>query len=116
MLYENFLNPTYACLWTAWFLFFGVRIFFGGYLTVLKVGFGQAIGNRPLLIFVALLLLAGMQLFCFGLLAELLMRTYHESQSRPIYRVREVIASHSGTLTKSRYTIEGLGSKANATW
>ena len=30
---------------------------------------------------------------CFGLLAEVMMRTYHESQGKPIYRVREVFGS-----------------------
>jgi glycosyltransferase involved in cell wall biosynthesis len=65
----------------------------GGYLTFLKLFLGQSIGDRPLLILVALLVLSGVQLFCFGLLAELLMRTYHESQKRPIYRVREVIGN-----------------------
>jgi dolichol-phosphate mannosyltransferase len=63
----------------------------GGYLTFLKVGLGQSIGDRPLLILTIVLLLGGIQLLCFGLLAELLMRTYHESQGRPIYRVREVL-------------------------
>lgn len=63
----------------------------GGYLTFLKLGFGESIGNRPLLILAVVLLLTGVQLFSFGLLAELLMRTYHESQGRPIYRVREVV-------------------------
>lgn len=63
----------------------------GGYLTFLKLGLGQSIGNRPLLILAVLLFLTGVQLFSFGLLAELLMRTYHESQKRPIYRVREVV-------------------------
>ncbi|MDX2243827.1 MAG: glycosyltransferase family 2 protein [Leptolyngbyaceae cyanobacterium bins.302] len=62
----------------------------GLYLTSLKLGFGESI-NRPLLTLAVVLLLAGVQLFSFGLLAELLMRTYHESQGRPIYRVREVI-------------------------
>ncbi len=62
----------------------------GLYLTSLKLSFGESI-NRPLLILAVVLLLAGVQLFSFGLLAELLMRTYHESQGRPIYRVREVI-------------------------
>lgn len=66
---------------------FGIGI----YLTVLKLGFGEEISNRPLLILAVVLLLAGVQLFSFGLLAELLMRTYHESQGRPIYRVREVV-------------------------
>ena len=69
-------------------IFLGTVI--GLYLTTLKLSFGESI-NRPLLILVVVLILTGVQLFCFGLLAELLMRTYHESQGRPIYRVREVI-------------------------
>jgi glycosyltransferase involved in cell wall biosynthesis len=63
----------------------------GIYLTILKLGFGQQIGNRPLLILAVLFFLTGVQLFCFGLLAEVQMRTYHESQNRPIYRVRQVV-------------------------
>jgi glycosyltransferase involved in cell wall biosynthesis len=63
----------------------------GLYLTVIKLGFGETIGDRPLLILAVVLFLTGVQLFSFGLLAELSMRTYHESQDRPIYRVREVV-------------------------
>ena len=63
----------------------------GGYLSFLKLILNQSIGDRPLLILVAILILTGIQLFGFGLLAELLMRTYHESQGRPIYRVREIV-------------------------
>ncbi|HLO88467.1 MAG TPA: glycosyltransferase family 2 protein [Nostocaceae cyanobacterium] len=66
----------------------------GIYLTLIKLAFGATIGNRPLLILAVLLLVTGVQLFCFGLLAELLMRTYHESQGRPIYRVREIVAKN----------------------
>jgi glycosyltransferase involved in cell wall biosynthesis len=66
----------------------------GIYLTFVKLVFHLDIGNRPLLILAVLLLVTGVQLFCFGLLAELLMRTYHESQGRPIYRVREVVAKN----------------------
>ncbi len=62
------------------------------YLTFVKLAFQEDIGNRPLLILAVLLLVTGVQLFSFGLLAELLMRTYHESQGRPIYRVREIIS------------------------
>ena len=61
------------------------------YLAFIKLVLGQDIGNRPLLIMAVVLLLSGVQLFSFGLLAELQMRTYHESQGRPIYRVREVV-------------------------
>jgi dolichol-phosphate mannosyltransferase len=66
-------------------------ILLGGYLTFVKLALGESIGNRPLLILAVVLLLTGVQLFSVGLLAELLMRTYHESQGRPIYRVREVV-------------------------
>jgi len=67
----------------------------GLYLTILKLGFGENIGNRPLLTLAVLLLVTGIQLFCFGILTELMMRTYHESQNRPIYRVRRVIESQT---------------------
>ena len=64
----------------------------GAYLTGLKLLTGASI-NRPLLTLGVVLVLAGIQLFTSGLIAELLMRTYHESQGRPIYRVREVVGS-----------------------
>ena len=60
------------------------------YLLVVKL-MGGDIGNRPLLTLAVVLGLAGIQLFCFGLLGELLIRTYHESQGRPIYRIRETL-------------------------
>ncbi|AFZ51812.1 glycosyltransferase family 2 protein [Dactylococcopsis salina] len=71
----------------------GLGVLIGAYLTFVKFAFNQDIGDRPLLILVVVLLLAGVQLFSFGLLGELLIRTYHESQGRPIYRVREVVSS-----------------------
>lgn len=76
-------------------LFSLAGVLIGGYLTYVKLGLNQEIGDRPLLILVVILSLTGIQLFCFGLLAELLMRTYHESQNRPIYRVREVVKSRN---------------------
>jgi glycosyltransferase involved in cell wall biosynthesis len=61
-----------------------------GVLLVEKL-MGEDIANRPLLSLAVVLGLSGVQLFCFGLLAELQMRTYHESQGRPIYRVRATL-------------------------
>ena len=52
---------------------------------------GGESANRPLLTLAVVLGLAGIQLFCFGLLGELQIRTYHESQDRPIYRIRETL-------------------------
>ena len=60
------------------------------YLLAVKL-MGGDIGNRPLLTLAVVLGLAGIQLFCFGLLGELLIRTYHESQGRPIYRIRATL-------------------------
>ena len=54
----------------------------------------EDIGNRPLLMFALILGIAGVQLFSFGLLSELLIRTYHESQSRPIYRIRSISSTN----------------------
>jgi glycosyltransferase involved in cell wall biosynthesis len=56
-----------------------------------KLLLGTDIGDRPLLLLAMLAILSGVQLFCFGLLAELQMRTYHESQGRPIYRIRATL-------------------------
>ena len=58
------------------------------YLLIIKI-LGEDIGNRPLLLFALLLAVTGVQLFGFGLLGELQIRTYHESQDRPIYRIRD---------------------------
>ncbi|CAK6693706.1 glycosyltransferase family 2 protein [Synechococcus sp. CBW1107] len=56
-----------------------------------KIFLNADVGARPLLMVAVLAIVAGIQLFCFGLLAELQMRTYHESQGRPIYRVRATL-------------------------
>tara|TARA_Y100001968_G_C19385930_1_gene732865 strand:+ start:63 stop:1031 length:969 start_codon:yes stop_codon:yes gene_type:complete len=67
-----------------------ISFFVSAYLLIIKL-LGEDIGNRPLLTFALLLGLAGVQLFCFGLLGELQIRTYHESQGRPIYRIRATL-------------------------
>src|SRR5262249_33449876 len=73
--------------------FFGpIGFLFGGggfailaYLTWLKLGAGEAIGGRPLLLLGTLLFRFGGMLVICGLLGELLVRIYHESQGKPIY-------------------------------
>ena len=66
------------------------------YLAVLKVFFDEAIGGRPLLLLGALLFLTGVILVSFGLMGELLVRTWHESQGKPIYVVQERRPGKSG--------------------
>ena len=45
----------------------------------------------PMLVLGVLLLLTGVQLISVGLIGELLVRTYYESQNKPIYVIKEMI-------------------------
>jgi hypothetical protein len=47
--------------------------------------------HQPLFMFGILLGFAGLQLLTLGLLAEMQVRTYHESQGKPIYAIRRII-------------------------
>ncbi|RWX51960.1 Glycosyltransferase involved in cell wall bisynthesis [Candidatus Electrothrix marina] len=60
-------------------------------MTVQRMFFDVPMDNRPLLLLAILLILMGMQFIYMGLLGELQVRTYHESQKKPIYVVRRVI-------------------------
>ncbi len=51
---------------------------------------GIPLSNRPLLLLAVLLIFIGMQFISVGLVAELQVRTYHESQNKPIYTIRHI--------------------------
>lgn len=68
------------------------------YLLVLKL-LGEDIWGRPILILGITLLLGGIQLITIGIVAELIVRTYFESQNKRTYRIRS-------TYTGSRKAIE----------
>ncbi|HVO95982.1 MAG TPA: glycosyltransferase family 2 protein [Terriglobales bacterium] len=61
------------------------------HLTIQKFVYGVEIGGRPLLLLAVLLIFIGFQFVTMGLLGEMLARTYHESQNRPVYVVGEVL-------------------------
>ena len=61
------------------------------YLAYLKVFEGALLSNRPILWLGVMLVILGVQFMFFGLLAEMITRTYHESQGKSIYVLREVI-------------------------
>jgi glycosyltransferase involved in cell wall biosynthesis len=67
---------------------FGVAVL--GWLAYVKYFRHEGIADRPLLLFGILLVFAGIQLLSVGLLAEMQARTYHESQGKPIYIIKEV--------------------------
>ncbi|HXS17436.1 MAG TPA: glycosyltransferase family 2 protein [Polyangiaceae bacterium] len=62
------------------------------WLVAQKLMFNQDIGSRPLLLLGVLLIVVGVQLLSLGLVADVLSRTYHESQNKRPYYVRNVIA------------------------
>jgi glycosyltransferase involved in cell wall biosynthesis len=64
-----------------------------GWLAYLRLFGYQSIADRPLLLFGILLIFTGVQLVTLGLLAELQARTYHESQQKPTYVIRDVLES-----------------------
>jgi glycosyltransferase involved in cell wall biosynthesis len=72
----------------------GLLSFFVGsailiYLAIVRIFLVQPIGDRPLTLLAILMTMLGVQLVTTGLLAELVTRTYYESQGKPIYTVRE---------------------------
>jgi glycosyltransferase involved in cell wall biosynthesis len=62
-----------------------------GWLTYLRLFAAESIADRPLLLLGILLIFTGVQLITLGLLAEMQARTYHESQNKPIYVIREIL-------------------------
>jgi glycosyltransferase involved in cell wall biosynthesis len=70
----------------------GTGVAIGAYLTALKLFLGAQIGGRPLLFLAVLLIVVGVQFVVMGLLGEMLVRVYHESQRKPIYMVKRVEA------------------------
>jgi hypothetical protein len=65
---------TLICVWMVW----------------VKFVQQEGIADRPLLLLGVLMILGGIQLVMTGLLGEMLSRTYHESQDKPTYVIREI--------------------------
>lgn len=66
---------------------------FGMIVIYQKLARGADMSDNPLLILTAVLILSMIQFILMGLLAELLVRTYHESQNRPTYVIKEILES-----------------------
>lgn len=68
----------------------GLGTLITGWLGYARLFQHQSIADRPLLLLGVMLVFIGVQLLTFGLLAEVMARTYYESQNKPIYVIREV--------------------------
>ncbi len=60
-------------------------------LGVQRLFFDVQLSNRPVLLLGLLLIITGVQFFTLGLIGEMLVRTYHESQEKPIYWIKDVL-------------------------
>jgi glycosyltransferase involved in cell wall biosynthesis len=68
----------------------GLGVAITGYLGYVRLFQHQGIADRPLLLLGVMLVFIGVQLVTFGLLAEVMARTYYESQDKPTYAIREI--------------------------
>lgn len=98
-----------------------------GVLTYQRAMLSVPMGNRPLLALGVMLIIIGLQFLVFGLLGEVLARTYYESQGKRIYAVRrakrgtvelvstgdETANNPSSTSARQGAEFEAIGS---ATW
>jgi glycosyltransferase involved in cell wall biosynthesis len=60
-------------------------------LSLQRLLMGTPLSNRPILLLAVLLIFIGVQFISIGLLGELQVRTYHESQNKPIYFIKEIV-------------------------
>src|SRR3990172_3892103 len=80
------VGPGFAALGVLGLLFLFVR----------RMLYGTGTVDSPIFLLSALLFILGVQSILLGLLAEMSVRTYHESQSKPIYTVRYVVGKVNG--------------------
>jgi len=73
-----------------------------GWLGFERIVFGVRLAGRPIVLLAILLAVLGVQLISIGLLGEMMVRTYHESQGKPIFRVREIVETSAPELTSRR--------------
>jgi hypothetical protein len=67
-------------------------------MIVHKYGYGISFNRSPFILLSSMLFLVSFQVLITGLLAEILMRIYHESQEKPVYYVREVMNAERTSL------------------
>jgi glycosyltransferase involved in cell wall biosynthesis len=96
--FRKYLQKPMHLFGTIGFVSFGVGLIINIYLLILKI-LGHDIGGKPLLILGLIFLLGGVQLITIGILSEVAVRTYFESQQKKTYNVRRVYQKEPETET-----------------
>jgi glycosyltransferase involved in cell wall biosynthesis len=92
LFFRRYIQKPMHLFGTIGFISLGIGIIINLYLLVLKI-MGHDIWGKPLLILGLIFLLGGVQLITIGILAEISVRTYFESQNKKTYTVRKVYLS-----------------------
>lgn len=87
--FRKYIQKPMHLFGTMGFISFGIGVLINLYLLILKI-LGHDIGGKPLLILGLILLLGGIQLITIGIIAEISVRTYFESQDKKTYTVRSI--------------------------
>ena len=90
--FRKYIQKPMHLFGTIGFISFGIGALINLYLLILKI-MGRDIWGKPLLILGLIFLLGGIQLITIGILAEISVRTYFESQNKKTYTVRKVYQS-----------------------
>ena len=91
--FRRYLQKPMHLFGTAGVIAFGLGLLINLYLFGLKL-MGQDIWGKPLLILGVILVIGGIQFITIGIIVEIMMRTYYESQNKTVYKVRRIIRNH----------------------
>jgi len=87
--FRKYLQKPMHLFGTMGALVFGIGVVINFYFLILKI-MGNDIWGKPMLLLGILLLLAGIQLITVGIVMEMQMRTYYESQDKKTYTIRNI--------------------------
>jgi glycosyltransferase involved in cell wall biosynthesis len=87
--FRKYIQKPMHLFGTIGFISFGIGVLINFYLLILKI-LGQDIWGKPLIILGLIFLLGGIQLVTIGIIAEITVRTYFESQNKKTYKVRNL--------------------------
>lgn len=89
MFFQRYLNKPMHIFGLAGIVVFMIGVVLNLYLLGLKLS-GIDLWGKPLLILAMMCTIGGIQLVTIGILVEVLMRTYYESQNKKTYQIREI--------------------------
>jgi glycosyltransferase involved in cell wall biosynthesis len=87
--FRKYIQKPMHLFGTIGFIAFGIGVLINFYLLILKI-LGHDIWGKPLIILGLIFLLGGIQLITIGIIAEITVRTYFESQNKKTYKVRNL--------------------------